>query len=108
MSVTLSAADPVGRSARYLRLPDGRGARYLQHERMAASARSSRQTRTLPGLRVGLPGSHLVGGHDPQFADGGVSWTGDHVRDAVGDVLGRENLGGGVEVVDLFADWPGV
>jgi hypothetical protein len=31
----------------------------------------------------------LAGGHDPQFADGGVAGAGDHV----GDVLGGEDLG---------------
>ena len=35
----------------------------------------------------------LVGGHDPQFADGRVAGAGDHVGDAVGDVLGGKDLG---------------
>ena len=37
--------------------------------------------------------SDLVGGHDPQLADGGVAGAGNHVGDAVGDVLGGEDLG---------------
>jgi hypothetical protein len=37
--------------------------------------------------------SELIGGHDPQLADGGVAGPGDHVGDTVGDVLGREDLG---------------
>ena len=49
--------------------------------------------------------SDLVGGHDPQLADGGVAGAGDHVGDAVGDVLGGEDLGLLVEGVDhLVAD----
>jgi hypothetical protein len=53
--------------------------------------------------------SELFGGHDPQLADGGVPGTGDHVGDAVGDVLGSEYLGLFVEGVDhLVADLGGV
>src|SRR5215207_9162908 len=49
--------------------------------------------------------SDLVGGHDPQLADGGVAGAGDHVGDAVGDLLGGEDLGLLVEGVDhLVAD----
>lgn len=49
--------------------------------------------------------SDLVGGHDPQLADGGVAGAGDHVGDAVGDVFGGEDLGLLVEGVDhLVAD----
>jgi hypothetical protein len=51
-----------------------------------------RAARGAGGLRVVLAGkrlrSDLVGGHDPQLADGGVAGAGDHVGDAVGDVLG--------------------
>ena len=49
--------------------------------------------------------SDLVGGHDPQLADGGVAGAGDHVGDTVGDVLGGEDLGLRIEGVDhLVAD----
>src|SRR6266540_5695946 len=67
-----------------------------------------------PGISVGWDGlvlagqrmwSELFGGHDPQLADGGVAGAGDHVGDAVGDVLGGEDLGLLVEGVDhLVAD----
>jgi hypothetical protein len=43
-------------------------------------------------------GSALFGGHDPQLADGGVAGTGDHVADAIGDVLGGEDLDFGVKI----------
>jgi len=63
----------------------------------------------LPGAETGTwkggDRSGLVGGHDPQFADGGVPGAGDHVGDAVGDVLRRQDLGLLVEGVDhLVAD----
>ena len=55
-------------------------------------------------LRAGM-WSDLVGRHDPQFTDRGVAGAGDHVGDAVGDVLGGEDLGLLVERVDhLVAD----
>ena len=44
--------------------------------------------------------SHLCGRHDPEFSDGGVSGAGDHVGDAVGNILGGKNLGLLVEGVD--------
>jgi len=47
--------------------------------------------------------SGLVGGHDPQLADGGVAWPSDHVGDSVGDVLGPEDLGLLIEGVDDLA-----
>src|SRR5580704_7820639 len=61
------------------------------------------------GPRLVLAGkrlrSDLVGGHDPQLADGGVAGAGDHVSDAVRDVLRGEDLGLLVEGVDhLVAD----
>src|SRR6266567_7012370 len=37
--------------------------------------------------------SELFGGHDPQLGDGGVAGAGAHVGDAVGDVLGGEDIG---------------
>jgi hypothetical protein len=46
----------------------------------------------LKTVRDVLVRSDLVGGHDPELADGGVAWSGDHVGDAVGDVLGCEGL----------------
>ncbi|MDH6110122.1 hypothetical protein P3T36_005848 [Kitasatospora sp. MAP12-15] len=52
--------------------------------------------------RSSCPG--LVGRHDPQFADGGMAGTGDHVGDAVGDVLGGEDLDLLVEAVDRLAN----
>src|ERR1700733_6212480 len=46
------------------------------------------------GLELVLAGkrfrSDLVGGHDPQLADGGVAGAGGYVCDAVGDVLGGD------------------
>ena len=59
-------------------------------------------------LRASGRRSDLVGGHDPELADGAVTGSGDHVGDAVGDVFGVQDLGGGVEVVDLFPDGSGV
>src|SRR6476661_1808418 len=47
--------------------------------------------------------SGLVGGHDPELADGGVPGPGDHVGHAVGDVLGDEDLRLLIEGVDHFA-----
>src|SRR5438876_7475716 len=49
--------------------------------------------------------SGLVGRHDPQLTDGRVAGAGDHVGDAVCDVLGGEDLCPLVERVDhLSAD----
>ena len=67
----------------------------------------------LGGLAPARPGcikrgplmrSDLVGGHDPELADGGVARSGDHVGEAVGDVLGSQHLGRLVEGVDLLPD----
>jgi hypothetical protein len=65
----------------------------------AISSHPGRQTdRTKPGPW-----------HDPQLADGRVAGSGDHVGDAVGDVLGGEDLCLLVEGVDhLAADLGGV
>jgi hypothetical protein len=47
--------------------------------------------------------SNLVGGHDPQLADGDVAGASDHVGDTVCDVLGSEDLGLLIERVDHLA-----
>jgi hypothetical protein len=70
--------------AQRARLPSSQG---LHNQRAAAgdlpSAARTAGRRASTGSRL-----HLVGGHDPQLADGGMAGPGDHVGDAVGDVLG--------------------
>src|SRR6266581_1983216 len=83
----------AGISARILRKADSRWSRGCGRS-WGRRGRGCRRTgqHTGRGLRVVLAGkrlrSGLVGGHDPQLADGGVAGAGDHVGDAVGDVFG--------------------
>src|SRR5215207_5540972 len=68
-------------------------------------ARTHRSTAwvLLHGWPTRVRQSGLVGGHDPQLADGGMARAGDHVGDSVGDVLGGEDLGLLEERLDQLA-----
>jgi 4-carboxymuconolactone decarboxylase len=75
------------------------GASIASHQE-SAKATEPWRFRSPPSLRAAQAAnrevplrSGLAGGHSQYFADGGVAGAGDHVDDAVRDILGGEHLG---------------